>query len=244
MNNEAILEALESMDLSKKEAEVYLALLKLGQSGASRVATTTGINRVTVYNLLDSLKHKGFISSVIKKNTTNFLAKEPKKILDLIKQKEQKISSILPELEAMSCLMGKKSSVVLYEGKRVLELMDEVFSSQEGVLSFGNMNMPEEDYEFATRDLRKRRLQRGVKIRGISNKPPSEVTKTKEWKKLTEMRISKEMEKLTTWVYVFGTKVAIITYHNELMGILIDNEEYANTQRFVFEMMWKQAKKF
>ena len=91
MDKEIILEALESMDLSKKESEVYLALLKIGQSGATRLAESTGINRVTVYHLLESLKQKGFISSVIKKNTSTFIAKEPKKILDLIKQKEQKI---------------------------------------------------------------------------------------------------------------------------------------------------------
>ena len=56
MDKAIILEALESMDLSNKEAEVYLALLKLGQSGASRIASNTNINRVTVYHLLDSLK--------------------------------------------------------------------------------------------------------------------------------------------------------------------------------------------
>ncbi len=238
-----LIETLEEIGLNRKESEIYLALLKLGDVGASRLAAFTKINRVTVYGILESLKSKGFISSVILDRTTKFVAKEPKEILVLLKQKQDRIEEILPELENINKSVQEKPSVTLFEGeKRVSELVEKVFTKKEGFLSYGNMNTPEKLFENETINLRKKRIQNKVKARSITNKTEHVSVDNKEFNKLSEFRILKEMESLTTWTYIFGNKVAITSLQKEVVGILIENEEFANTQRVIFEMLWKKAK--
>ena len=240
----AIQEVLSELGLNKKEAEVYLALLRLGEAGASRLASITNINRVTVYSTLETLKSKGFIHAVVKQNTTKFIPKEPKEILTLLKQKEDKFSSIIGDLENMSGEIKTKSAVTLFEGpKREVELMDQVFSYIGGeVLSYGNMNVPEKVGEHETINLRKRRLERGVKIRSVTNKKEHVSVDDKKFKQLTKMRVLKALDKVTTWTYIFGNKVAITPLKKEVVGILVENEEFAETQRMIFEMLWKKGK--
>lgn len=238
-----IKETLQELGLSQKESEVYIALVKTGQTGATRLSSITGINRVTIYGTLDSLKQKGFVTLVKKDSKTNFIAIEPKRILSLLRQKEMNFSSILSDLNSLSHTSKNKSSVKIYEGGRaVYELMTEIFGSGKQVYSFGNMDVPETKYEFGTSNLRKLRLMAGTKIDGISNKIPSENVGKKIWQKNTNMKILSSLSKLTTWTYIWEGKVANISYSGELIGELIEDKEFANTQKFLWDMLWKRAK--
>ena len=49
-------EVLQESGLSKREALVYLALLKTGEETASRISEVSEMNRVTTYGLLKSLQ--------------------------------------------------------------------------------------------------------------------------------------------------------------------------------------------
>lgn len=235
---------LQELGLSKKESEVYLELLKLGQAGATRLSAATNINRVTIYGLLESLKQKAFVTTVKKDKKTNFIAIEPKKILNLLKQKEASFQTILSDLDSLSNTTKNKSSVKIYEGeKAVYELMSEIFGSGKQVYSFGNMDIPELQHKFGTSNLRKLRLMAGTRIHGISNKLPSENTEKQLWKKSSEVKLLNSLSKLTTWTYIWEGKVANISYKNGLQGELIEDEEFATTMKFLWDGLWTKAKK-
>jgi sugar-specific transcriptional regulator TrmB len=242
--NQQLTAILQDLGLSSKESKVYLELLKLGQAGATRLSSATSINRVTIYGLLNSLKQKGFVTSSEKDKKANFIPLEPKNVLNLLKQKEMNFSTIISELEALSNTSGKNPIVKIYEGgKAVHELMVEIFGSGKQVYSFGNMDIPELKYEFYTSNLRKLRLMSGTRINGISNKLPSENTEKQMWKKSSEVRILRSLGKITTWTYIWEGKVANISYKNGLRGELIEDEEFANTQKFLWDGLWGKAKK-
>ena len=243
MEEKEIYSSLEEIGLTDKEIKIYIELLKLGEAGATRISSASGINRVTAYGILENLIKKGFVNQIIKDNKKNFFPISPEEIPKMLKQKQEKISEIVPELNSLLSIKGKRPSVTIYEGvKRVVELMDNVFSCKSGVLSYGNIKIPEKHHWFDTENLRKRRLERGVKIRGITNELPKHISKTKQWKKLNETRILKELNKITTWNYIFEDNVVMVSYEKELVGILIKNKEYSDTQRFVFEQLWKRAR--
>ena len=48
-------QALEDFGLSQKEVQVYLKLLRIGESTVSKLSKETGINRVTIYDILKYL---------------------------------------------------------------------------------------------------------------------------------------------------------------------------------------------
>ena len=244
MNSQQLIQVLQELGLNKKESEIYLALLKTGQTGATKLSTLTKINRVTIYGILESLKQKGFLTTLIKEKKTNFIALEPKKISTLLKQKQTKFNAIIDDLENLTNTSKNKSSVKLYEGNEaVYELMTEIFGSGKQIYSFGNMNPPEKLHEFDTSNLRKLRLMTNTRVKGIGNKLPSENTEKKEWKKITEARVLKELENLTTWTYIIEDKiVANISYEKGLKGEIIEDEEFAKTMKYIWEILWKKSK--
>lgn len=244
MPEQEILSILEEFGLSDKEAKVYLALLELGQSNVTRLADRAGINRVTTYHLLESLLNKGIAKSIKKDKIQNFVAVEPKSLISLLKEKEGKLKSILPELEAKIGLVGKKPYVELYEGKKGITSMLDILidNSKEEVLAYGNFNIVEMSIEYQSLHWRKTRLSKNIKMKAIMDKLEAEFLQDPKWKKLTEFKILRNLGKISTWTFVSGNMVGILTAKKELTGVLIENEEIADTQKLIFETLWKFAK--
>jgi len=65
VENEKILENLEKVGFGRKEAEVFLELIKNPGTNGSQIAKTLGYPRTTVYQNLDILQKKGYINSYL-----------------------------------------------------------------------------------------------------------------------------------------------------------------------------------
>ena len=72
MNIDKILSNLEKIGFGRKEAEVFLELLKNPNSNGSQIAKTLGYPRTTVYQNLDLLEKKGYIKSYLDKEITYY----------------------------------------------------------------------------------------------------------------------------------------------------------------------------
>src|SRR3989338_9719622 len=92
-------QALEDFGLSQKEVQVYLKLLRIGESTVSKLSKETGINRVTIYDILKYLSAKGLVSSTVKNNVKVFSPANPKTILQILEERKNKITAVLDALE-------------------------------------------------------------------------------------------------------------------------------------------------
>ncbi|MGL4652825.1 TrmB family transcriptional regulator [Cetobacterium sp.] len=70
VENEKVLENLEKIGFGRKEAEVFLELIKNPGTNGSQIAKTLGYPRTTVYQNLDILQKKGYINSYLDKEIT------------------------------------------------------------------------------------------------------------------------------------------------------------------------------
>jgi len=57
-----MIEKLQQIGLSKKEAQIYLALAKKPETTANGIAKATSSNRTVTYNILQQLLEKGIIT--------------------------------------------------------------------------------------------------------------------------------------------------------------------------------------
>jgi len=244
MSEQEIINILGEFGLSDKEAKVYLALLELGQSNVTRLANRSEINRITTYHILESLLLKGIVKSIKKDRIQNFLAVEPKILISLLKEKENKLRSILPELESKIILVGKKPYIELYEGKKGITSMLDVLidNSKNEVLAYGNFKIVEKSIEYQSLHWRKTRLLKNIKMKAITDNIEADFIQDSKWKKLTEFKILKALGKTSTWTFISDKMVVILTAKKELTGVLLENEEIADTQRVLFETLWKLAK--
>ena len=90
---------LEKIGLTRGEARVYLALLKLGASSTGPVAKASGISRSKVYAVMDKLAEKGLASHVDRRGVTYYHAVEPSKIKDYLQEREEELKGLEAEFE-------------------------------------------------------------------------------------------------------------------------------------------------
>src|SRR3989344_4373032 len=107
---------LESLGFSPNEIKVYLALNDHGSSKAGTVSKIAKIDRSSCYNSLKSLIEKGLVSYTSIGQVKWFQAAGPKKLLDYLKEQEEDVQEILPELDARHKASKIKGQVRLFKG--------------------------------------------------------------------------------------------------------------------------------
>ena len=95
-------EILKSLGLSDKEIKIYLSNLQLGSNLVQEIANFAELNRTSTYDLLKSLEKKGFVSYTIQSGKKFYQATKPNKLLDMLREREELVKKILPELNSIS----------------------------------------------------------------------------------------------------------------------------------------------
>ena len=125
---------LRELGLEEREIEIYKYLVKKKQLTAYEVAKDIGINRSTVYDNLDKLVKRGFVSSVILNGKKFYQVNDLSKIISYFKEKETLVEALLPEMRKLRA--KKEVSVELLEGvegqRETLFFLNTLSKSREG----------------------------------------------------------------------------------------------------------------
>ena len=240
----------EQFGMTKVESQVYSNLFLLRETKIGELIKKTGLHRGTVFNALNDLIGKGFVSF---KNIdgVRYYALSPLKVFEeKIIQKQDEISSLKKHLRQIqednlfnSHSLTNKPSVKVLSGKDGFksffsELFELVSTSKEEYLFFGKGNETIEhlglDYYIRTQDL-KRKL--GIKTRAIlssesKNKPVSKYAHA-------EIRYLPFKYNSPMYTWIFKNKVVIVMWDtNPILTTIIESEEVANGYRNIFESLW------
>ena len=107
---------LQELGLTDKEINTYLKLIELGKTSVQRLSEITGINRVTLYSILESLIKKGMAGSTIIESSKHFYTIDPDKILEQLEERKKRFKEIIPILKEKIQTIGLKPEVQFYEG--------------------------------------------------------------------------------------------------------------------------------
>ncbi|WP_293723495.1 TrmB family transcriptional regulator [uncultured Cetobacterium sp.] len=97
VENEKILENLEKVGFGRKEAEVFLELIKNPGTNGSQIAKTLGYPRTTVYQNLDILQKKGYINSYLDKEITFYKTMDLNEIFENYKKNVESATKFLKD---------------------------------------------------------------------------------------------------------------------------------------------------
>ena len=237
-------QALEDFGLSQKEVQVYLKLLRIGESTVSKLSKETGINRVTIYDILKYLSAKGLVSSTVKNNVKVFTPADPKTILQILEERKNKIATVLDALEKEKEITIETPRLEFYEGRDGMKaLMWDIIKTKKPLLSFSTEYGVSQFLKYCVPNFVKDRVKAGIEIKHIT----SSQERYKEWKKkdkeeLRQTKLFKNL-KIPSHIYVYGNKVAILNIHHEKpSGVLIENTEFSKSLANIFNIIWEQAK--
>lgn len=240
---------LAKIGLTPGEIKVYLTGLALGPSLASHIAKEARLNRPLTYHLLELLANKGLISKSGQKHGQLFMVEPPSRLKRILERKrleleqmEVQLEKASSELESLTTAKPIASRVRFYEG---LEGIKNV--AQETVKVEGNQIMALVSVEnvFEILDeafLRywfRQREKKKIQSRSIWSKKLNIDYKANE---LQELRIAPKDLEISATVVMYDNKVAIFSSSKVLSVTVIENADFAKTQRSLFEKAWKVSK--
>ena len=234
---------LKEYGLTDKEIGVYLELLPLGTTNLQEIAKRLEYPRTTVYNTLNYLVSKGLVSKIVKKGVTCFTGTDPEKFIDSLQEKKRLIEEILPRLKELQENQKQSSTVQIYEGfKGIFTVLSDVFKIKQQVYYFGGYKKSLDILKHLPDQARLMRLDNNVPAKIVIDPTDEPIFHTQKYKKLTELRFLSSLEDFPAMIFIYGNKVAMFTVRGDLIGLIIENKEFSEAMKIVFEIYWNMGK--
>lgn len=237
---------LESLGISERESKVYLALLDIGPTTTSKIIRKTGISSSKIYDVLEKLEHKGLVTYILKNKKKEFHPANPKKLFDLLKEKESTINEILPNLQRLYQNTAEEIQAEIYTGKEGIKaIFEDILKEGKewyalGVSGKAAFTLPYYMPHFYNK-MQKKKIKLSILF------IDSETTKRqkedlKKYKNIKTKFLTKQIRNLMV-IFVYNDKVAVIpiteTVEMTPLAILIKSKESAESYRDYFKWLWE-----
>ncbi|MFC2135941.1 TrmB family transcriptional regulator [Bacteroidota bacterium] len=228
--------------LSEKEAKLYLLCLKTGETTANRLIELSKLPRGTVYDILEKLKSRGLISSIIKQKTTYFSANDPEVLVKDLEEKKTNVQKVIPKLRKLSKTISKPIEINVFEDfAGVKKILDDVLDNCSEVIVMGNERDAREIIKHHPENFRMTRLEKKIKILNLLEESGT-ARKLKD-DKYSEVKHTDELKNSKEVLIIYNEVTAHIIMEHPITTIKISSKEYTKTQRMLFENLWNNARK-
>ena len=244
------IENLQKLGLSKTEATLYLALLKIGACEVQTLIEETGFYKSNVYDALERLCEKGIISKIIDSKKRVYQLQKPEALIELIIKKKESLEEqeevarqLANEVTLKKEHIHTPETAMVFRGiSGVKQIYSEIIEKKYNYLVFGSPKESETiigDYYWE--NLHAKQKEYGIKARMIFHKS------LRNWEKsvpkdIIELRFFDEAFEPLTETTIYGTKVAFVVWTEKPIVTIIDNEHVAEAYKQVFKFLWMSSK--
>lgn len=234
---------LQKIGLSEKESALYLAGLQTGPATMQELVNGSHLKRATVYELIDGLKEKGLIKTILKGKRKIYIAEDPQNIFPLIRQKENILHNIMGQLLSIQSHAGKKPSVRIYKGiEGIKEIYEDILSKRADYIEVLSTKLPDEKIMgYWGGEYVDRRIKRGNHVRVIAPDIPFyQDLKSKDKFALRQTKlIPAQNFPFKNEMFAYNGKVAFITQEgDDSLGLVIESADIFETMNIMLNYFW------
>ena len=238
-----LVKILIDLGLGDKEAKVYLAAIEVGTAPVSQIAQKARINRVTTYDILEKLKSKGLVSFFTKAKIKYFTATNPETLLETYEKRTNELRTCLPKFKRLT---GETNHprVRYFEGlEGIKAIYADTLTAKTEILNYSNSAEIRKTWPAYDEEYVQKRAEKKIFLRGLSPKDKAgEVVEAENEKYHREIRlIPSDQFNFTNEINIYDDKMAIISFEEQLIGMIIESKEIATSQRAIFNMCWQFA---
>ncbi|MBI2148425.1 hypothetical protein HYU23_02000 [Candidatus Woesearchaeota archaeon] len=234
---------LEEIGLTAVEAKVYLTLVKKGPSLAGLITKETGTHRRTTYDILYRLRSKGLISNIIIENKRYFEAVNPDRLLELLKEKEDILKNILPDLKNFYKSNKSKNEVLFFRGKQALKtVFDDLIREGKEIIFIGKFIEINELLNIYTSRFDAKRIEKKIYIKMLFDLESRKFILNKRIP-LSEIKYLSSVINSNMSIYVYGNNISLIVWKDEPISIIIREKDMTDGFRSYFNIMWNISRK-
>lgn len=260
---EQIIQQLKKLGLGDYEALIYATLLSSSPASATFIAKKCNLSRSSVYTTFNSLIAKGLVGTTYKNDVKQFIAQDHSTLEQLLKKEKGDLDEKFKILELLrdSFQFFSNSTlnipqVIFFEGQEGLKkiylsmmrqarlkatlylLRDEFVWQPEWKFIF------EQDWHGRVKRLK---TEKGIKTKLLINNSKIENTHAKFYKSKKELEYESLPSKNSVKqfaIYILGDIVSVLSMEkNNLVGIKITNQHFADNFKNLFETLWQKSKK-
>jgi sugar-specific transcriptional regulator TrmB len=199
---------------------------------------------VNSYDILQSLKARGLVGTIIKANKMFFEPANPEVLSELFDKKKKEpleTENSISSLKAIFEAEQTPQDVRVFKGKLGIKtILKEVLTSTTEISNFGSSGMFPSFYSEYFDIWESQRARQKIKMRIVTSKS---VKDSIQIKKLQTIHFLDIEFKNQTSTFVYEDKVAIFIWTENPIAILIKDKAFADSNKNYFELLWKLAKK-
>src|SRR3989339_1740266 len=227
----------------------------MGKATASEIAKQAlDIPRSSIYDLLQSLQHHGFVSSFTKNEKMYFQVEHIEHVIDILEQEKRALTtqqnafrSVADMFNQMKTGTAYKPGVRFFEGKKgILAVHREIINARKTLYLIGDLaavihTFPHAAVEDNFAEFKTNKIVRKAMM--IPNAAGKQYLRNAGLNEYHHVKWLPQAMKLDTDTLIWEGHVAIIDYTQQLNAVVIDNPTIYATFVTWFEMMWHSIPK-
>lgn len=234
--------ALRAIDLNESEAKIYITSLEIGPSSPQRLVARSGFSRPATYAAIDALIQKGLMTSAMNGKRRLYSAESPDRIMgytkSFLQKMEAKAANIAEVVTDLKLIQHRdRPQVKMYEGIQGIKaiLQDVVDSKPDTTEEIVNIDAVKK--VFTTAELTAAQNILSKRKTGGRAIFYGDVTTVRGG--IEARFLPKGTSPFQGDLLLYGNKVAMVTYTDHVMGVVVDNKAIADTYHALFELAWK-----
>ena len=225
---------------TSNQADVYLALLELGETKVGPIIHKTNFHRNIVYRALDDLIAKKLGSRITKRGVFYYGILNPEPLLNKIKIEEQLAKEVMDEIKSQK--KPSPAEVMIFSGIKGLEEIYEMFIEQgENIYLIGA------NFSFHSAMSQALPILQRVKDKQIEHyavaQPQARAQKKEILQSVEHLRfLPNNFPPSPLVLWISGHFVSHVLWEQTPVAFLIRNKKIADNYRQYFQLLWKLSK--
>ena len=241
---------LKELGLTSGQIKVYTAILELGTARIQKIQEKTALERRGIYDILNKLIEKGFVSYTEEKSFRKYQCTNPKSLQESIKQKQEVLNQLqqkIPKITDLFNFTKPEIRAEVYRGNDTLKaLLNEALDYDATYWIGGNSGVEtcSEEMRLWFKRWTKQRVERKKLMYDLVDKgthledfKPNDIKKHKAHL-YKYCSLPKNLNSPMVMI-MFGTKVAQILWSKQPFAFVLDSKELNESFMKYFNYFWK-----
>lgn len=243
------LRLLKELGLSHGQINVYEAVLELGISTVNKIQEKTGLERRAIYDIINKLIEKGFITYTIENGKKTYQCTHPKKIHEEILKRQQTLRQLdkqIPHIQSLYNIVRPKIRAEIYRGNEAMKaLLNEALEYDASYWIGGYSGVETTNLKNWFKQWMKKRAEKkhimydlvdyGTYLEGLE---PGDIKTHK--KQLYKYCALPEDLKSPLVIVIFGNKIAQILWGKQSFAFVMESDDIKKSFMKYFNYFWKE----
>ncbi len=244
--NDQLTKLLQNASFTEKEAIAYIALSELGSGTVTQIAERAKLKRSIVYLVLEGLIKRGYVSLIPDSKINCYVAADPTKIFNDLKNTVANFKDSLPALLAIFNQSLWKPKINYFEG---LEGVKSVYRQTESAKEAYYISNIKQIKEQMTEEVEhwinffKKSPQNYICQQILADTPEDRSFAKESENKNVNFKFLPKASAMDMDISLFNNKVAITSLKDHLFIVVIESKALYNSMKTIFDLLWKQAVK-